>query len=79
MARDKARIHRADGSPVTWCMFCGAKVGQISDRTNKPVTAVYYCEKCLKNYCDQCSYEEDIDGKSVQLCLRCESRIERVT
>jgi len=42
------------------------------------VNAVYDCPKCNVNYCDQCSYEKEIDGKSVQLCLRCDSQIEKI-
>lgn len=60
------------------CHFCGSKVGQISERTNDRVNAIFDCEKCKKNYCDQCSYEKEIDEQLVQLCLRCDSQIEKV-
>ena len=61
-----------------YCHFCGSTVGQISERTENLVNAIYDCEKCNVNYCDQCSYEEEIDGHMAQFCLRCESRIEKV-
>jgi len=41
--KSNVRIYMANGTPVTWCLFCGAKVGQISERTNKEEKAVYYC------------------------------------
>lgn len=62
-----------------YCTYCGSTVGQISDRTEDLVNAVYDCPKCKMNYCDQCSYEEEIDGKLVQLCLRCDSQMEKIT
>lgn len=61
-----------------YCIFCGSTVGQISDRTEDLVKAVYDCPKCKQNYCDQCSYEKEIDGQLMQLCLRCDSQIEKV-
>ena len=61
-----------------YCMFCGSTVGQISDRTEERVTAVYDCPKCEMNYCDQCSYAKEVEGQVVQLCLRCDSRMEKV-
>jgi hypothetical protein len=61
-----------------YCHFCGSTVGQISDRTENLVNAIYDCEKCEVNYCDQCSYEEKIDDNLVQFCIRCENRIEKV-
>ncbi len=54
-------------------------VGELSDRTEEQVNAVYDCPKCRLNYCNQCSYEKEIDGQLVQLCLRCDSKIEKVT
>ena len=60
------------------CMFCGAQVGEISQRTDELVYKIYYCSKCMKNYCDQCSYEEKIDGELVQLCLRCDSKLNEI-
>ena len=79
MAENRAKLTLADGSPVTWCMFCGATVGQTSDRTGAEVTGVFYCPKCCKTYCDQCSYSEEAGGSRVQLCLRCDSQMEAVT
>jgi len=76
--KDNIPIHYADGTPVTWCLFCGAKVGQISERTDKKVTAVYYCPKCWRNYCDQCSYSKEINGNRIQLCLRCDFELEKI-
>ena len=61
-----------------YCIFCGSTVGQQSDRTGGKVTAVYDCPKCERNYCDQCSYAKDVEGHSVQLCLRCDGKLERV-
>lgn len=61
-----------------YCIFCGSTVGQVSDRTRKKVKAAYDCPKCRRNYCDQCSYEETVDGKLVQLCLRCDGELEKV-
>lgn len=61
-----------------YCHFCGSTVGQISERTNKTVNAIYDCKKCHKSYCDQCSYEKEIDHQFVQLCLRCDSQIDKV-
>ncbi len=62
-----------------YCMFCGSTVGQISDRTEERVTAIFDCRKCQMNYCDQCSYGKEIDEQLVQFCLRCDSQIEKVT
>jgi uncharacterized paraquat-inducible protein A len=61
-----------------YCHFCGATVGQLSDLTEEKVSAIYDCPKCRVNYCDQCSYEKEVDGKLAQFCLRCESKIEKV-
>ena len=61
-----------------YCNYCGATVGQISDRTEEKVSAIYDCPKCKVNYCDQCSYGEKADGKPAQFCLRCESKIEKI-
>ncbi|MCI5116973.1 MAG: hypothetical protein D3913_03225 [Candidatus Electrothrix sp. LOE1_4_5] len=60
------------------CHFCGATVGETSERTEEPVTSMYVCEKCKMNYCDQCSYEKKVDGRVKQFCLRCESEIEKL-
>jgi hypothetical protein len=67
-----------DNKLKTYCMFCGSTVGQISDRTEERVTAVYDCPKCEMNYCDQCSYAKEVEGQVMQLCLRCDSRMEKV-
>ena len=72
----KAKVFTGDGTPVTWCIFCGAKVGQKSDRTGKIATAMYWCEPCVRNYCDQCSYAKEIAGAPVQHCLRCDAPLE---
>ena len=60
-----------------YCHFCGGRIGDISERTDEKVTAIYDCEKCKANYCDQCSYP-DKDKPEVQLCLRCDSIIEKL-
>lgn len=62
---------------IPQCNFCGASVGEISERTKEQVNAIYDCPKCGVNYCDQCSYENEIDGESVQLCLRCDSKLDK--
>ncbi|MBI4535477.1 MAG: hypothetical protein HY708_04305 [Ignavibacteriae bacterium] len=62
---------------VASCNYCGATVGEISERTEERVHAVYDCPKCKVNYCDQCSYFSE-EGR-VQRCLRCESKLEKVT
>lgn len=61
---------------VAYCHFCGSTVGQISDRTDEKVLAIYDCPKCRVNYCDRCSYfnKENQD----QRCLRCDSNMEKV-
>jgi hypothetical protein len=60
-----------------YCNYCGSTVGQISERTEEKVRAVYDCPRCVVNYCDQCSYFNKED--SVQRCLRCESKLEKVS
>ncbi|MCP5016561.1 MAG: hypothetical protein GY938_15045 [Ketobacter sp.] len=70
------RIFKADDTPVTWCSFCGANVGDASDRTGELTKAMYYCEGCWRNYCDQCSYTKKADG--TPHCMRCESELERL-
>jgi hypothetical protein len=79
MARKKkqrpTRAHPIQAS----CHYCGASVGEISQRTEEQVYAVYDCLKCKSNYCDQCSYGKEVDGEFVQMCLRCDSIIEKVT
>ena len=70
------RIFKADDTPVTWCGFCGANVGDISDRTGELTKAMYYCEECWRNYCDQCSDTKKANG--TQHCMRCDSELERL-
>ena len=60
------------------CFFCGAAVGEISQRTEQTATAIYDCEKCRANFCDQCSYAQN-DKSNVQCCLKCDSVIEKVS
>jgi hypothetical protein len=60
-----------------YCHFCGSMVGQTSERTEEEVYDIYDCVKCNVNYCDQCSYFNTDD--QVQRCLRCESKLEKVT
>ncbi len=77
--KENEQDNSSDGNSFkAYCHYCGSTVGQISERTEKSVKAVYDCEKCNVNYCDQCSYEKEIDGKLVQLCLRCGNQIEKV-
>jgi len=66
------------GEWKAYCTFCGSRVGQISERTDKKVNAIYDCPKCRRNYCDQCSYKKEIGGTWVQLCLRCDSKMKKV-
>ncbi len=60
------------------CSYCGACVGEESQRTGKVATAIFDCPECKANYCDQCSYHREQEP-SVQKCIRCESVIEKVT
>jgi hypothetical protein len=78
MRNEKPVISSCDNRLKAYCIFCGSTVGQISDRTENRVNAVFYCSRCRANYCDQCSYEKEIDGVLVPLCLRCDSQMERV-
>lgn len=75
---EKEQKTTSNNTLKAYCAFCGSTVGQISDRTEELVTGVYDCLKCETNYCDQCSYGKEIDGKTVQYCLRCNSQIEKV-
>jgi hypothetical protein len=61
-----------------FCHFCGATVTEISERTDEIVSSIFDCPKCCLNYCDQCSYTKEINGKEVQLCLRCDSKLDKV-
>lgn len=65
-------------SAKAYCIFCGSTVGQISDRTENRVNAVYDCPTCEKNYCDQCSYKKEDDGQTEYFCLRCDSHMDKV-
>lgn len=62
-----------------YCSFCGAHVGEKSERTGEMTTAIYYCAKCECNYCDQCSWARSEGDESVQICLRCDGLLEEVT
>ena len=66
------------GESKAYCHFCGSTVGQISDRAEGRVEAVYDCPKCKVNYCSQCAWlkEDSLDG--IALCLRCNSKMYRV-
>ena len=68
-------ISLANGTKVTWCMFCGAKAGNVSERTNKAATDIFYCDKCWKIYCSECSYK-DKNGET--FCLRCDAKLVKV-
>lgn len=61
-----------------YCIFCGSTVGQTSESTDEKVNAVFDCPKCQANYCDQCSYEEEINNSIIPVCLRCDSQMEQV-
>ncbi|MCW5202446.1 MAG: hypothetical protein QTN59_01650 [Candidatus Electrothrix communis] len=75
---NKQKNSSSDNQIKASCHYCGATVGESSQRTEETVTAMYDCEKCNVNYCDQCSYEKVIDGHAKQFCLRCESEIEKL-
>ena len=60
------------------CGFCGAEVDEVSQRTEQKVSVIYNCKKCRNNYCDQCSYSK-MDNPETQLCLRCDSELEKVS
>ena len=59
------------------CNSCGAAMDEVSQRTNQKVTTIYECNKCGSNYCDQCN-ESKKSTLDVQLCLGCDSVIEKV-
>jgi hypothetical protein len=61
------------------CLFCGASIGEISEITSEPVDAIYDCPKCMVNYCSECSYEKVVNGEPIQFCLRCDSRLDKVS
>lgn len=61
-----------------YCIFCGSTIGQISESTGEMVNGIYDCPKCQANYCDQCSYEKEINSNVVQICLRCDGEIEKI-
>lgn len=67
-----------DSDFKAYCHYCGATVGQTSDRTEEKASAIFDCLKCRVNYCDQCSYAKEVGGKMVQFCLRCENEIEKI-
>lgn len=64
---------------IPQCNFCGARVGEISEETGKIITVIYDCPKCRMNYCNECSYEKEINGEMVQLCLRCDSKLDKLS
>jgi len=78
MKKKKQEASSHEDQIQAYCHFCGATIGQISERTENLVNAIFYCEKCNVNYCDQCSYEKETDGHLAQFCLRCENQIEKV-
>jgi len=63
-------------SQSTWCSFCGAAVGEISERTGMEAEAMYECPRCMGNYCDQCSGTKD-RPKGTAICLACHSEMKR--
>ncbi len=74
MNKAKWKVFNADGNPITYCMFCATKVGDIHKDAGRKIIAMYYCNHCGMNYCDHCSYEE----KKKRLCLRCDSELEQL-
>jgi len=52
MARKKKQSTTRDHPIQAYCHYCGASVGEISQRTEEQVYAVYDCLKCKSNYCD---------------------------
>lgn len=76
---NKKKNNSSPGNKIkAYCQYCGSTVGEISDRTEELITSIYECKKCDENYCDQCSYEKNIDKHVKQFCLRCESEIEKI-
>jgi len=61
------------------CHFCGVNAGEIGEETGEIVTAIFDCPKCKVNYCNQCSYEKEVEGELVQLCMRCDSKLDKIT
>jgi len=61
-----------------YCHFCGASVGDVSERTGNKVESIYDCPKCWVNYCSQCSALKDDSLDGIVICLRCNSKMERV-
>ncbi len=64
-----------------YCSFCGASIGEISERTGKKVISIYDCRKCKTNYCNECSKKSKTKGERelVQICLRCGDRIIKIS
>jgi hypothetical protein len=56
MTKTKWRIFKTDGTPVTWCSFCGANVGDISERTNELTTIPVRASEALTGIADPTSY-----------------------
>jgi Zn finger protein HypA/HybF involved in hydrogenase expression len=61
-----------------YCHFCGASVGDVSERTGNKAEAIYDCPKCRVNYCSQCSALKNDSVDGAVICLRCNSKMERV-
>ena len=78
MKKKKQEASSHENKIQAYCHFCGATIGQVSEPNEKLVNAIFYCEKCRLNYCDQCSYEKETDGHLAQFCLRCDNQIEKV-
>ena len=68
----------ANEDSKAYCNFCGSTVGQISDRTEGIVEAIYDCPKCKVNYCSQCAWIKEVSLDGIVLCLRCNSKMYRV-
>ena len=74
MKRKQTKNRTSLMDPKAYCNFCGATVGQISQRTEEKTNTIYDCPKCNRYYCDQCSYSKD----GIQFCLRCDSKMKKV-
>jgi hypothetical protein len=78
MKKNRAASQQAPDALKPYCISCGSTVGQTSGRTMGKVKALYDCPKCRVSYCDQCSYEQTVDGEQVQQCLDCGGKLEKV-
>lgn len=61
-----------------YCTFCGGHIGETSECTREIINHIYNCPKCWRDYCDSCSYDDIVDNKKVQRCLRCDAIMELV-